>query len=208
MRKTAPLALLAALLLAPAAASAQTRPYFGVAMGVQRLPEEFDDCDNNVRTVAEGRAGVARGILAVEARVMAAAEVGEAVCNALPLASFAPPPDGVHTSRRFPFDNESGYVGADLRLRMRAPGLPVTVSAGGGYTPTYDLPYALAGVGVRTGGRYRMSVDVEREWYRVESEYVATEWQNSQFIREVSRETRSDWIAGLGVRVGLELSVR
>jgi hypothetical protein len=207
MKKTASLALLAGLLLAPAAASAQT-PYFGAALGVQSMPDDVDACTNAGRTALEARGGLARGAFALEARVTGAAQMTGDMCLFADNADLFVPANGTFTTVEYPFDRGDGHVAADLRVRWGGtPALPFTLSAGGGYTPTYDLPYVLAGVGVRTGGRLRLAVDVEREWYRVESEVVTTRWENSQPVAEISRVSRDEWTAGMGVRVGLELAV-
>lgn len=209
--RTRAFSLLAALALAPAALQAQgggisLNPYAGVAIGRVTVPDDLADCFGDDRAAGELRLGVSAGVVALEARASAAAAVAEPICA---VADLFVPESGVHPTTVYPFERTDHHVGLDLRLRAGGTrALPFSVSAGAGYTPTYDLPYLLAAAGVRTGGRLRGTLEVEHQWFRVTRAIVQQEWQNFQVVREVSREERTRWAGGVGVRVGLELSAR
>lgn len=209
--------LLLPLLLLPAAASAQQRgaafrPYVGVGVGTQEVPNALqDECTSDGgRSAAEARVGVARGAFALEARAMSGADLSTDMCPvaAQPAGLLPMPPDGTFSHDEYDFNRSSDHYGFDLRLRWSGSrALPVSLSAGGGWLASHHLPYFLASAGVRTSGRLRVTLDAEREWFRIEGEEVTRQFQNSQLVNE-TREPFSDWRAGLGLRLGLELGSR
>jgi hypothetical protein len=213
MHRSSVRALLVLPLLAvavPAAAQERSAPrptfFLGVALGAHDLPNSFEGCTPQRQAAGEVRAGVALGRLALEGRVttMATASV---VC-ADPL-SHAPPPDGIHATRDYDYDVGDSNETADLRVRYGGvQGFPLTVAAGAGWLEGPDVPYLLASAGVRTGGRVRLGVDVEADWYRVNYRDVSTEWQNGQVVRIVSDERHGTWWNGVGLRLGAELPIR
>lgn len=211
MRRAAALLLALPLLLASPAAlrpqgGARWVPYAGLSAGSASLPDVFQGCASEQRIAAEARLGVARGPLALEARTVAMGELGMEDCA---LADLYVPSDGIHTSTRYPFRGVDGHVAGDLRLRLSGPrALPFSVSAGAGYLSPVGVPYLLAAAGVRFGGRVRLAVDAERDWYRTTRTETTMEWRNSVPFRTLAREESVQWLDGSGVRVGVEVPFR
>lgn len=203
------LALSAALPAAARAQGARPVPYVGVATGREELPDVFQDqCAPGSTYALEGRAGVARGALAIEARGALLGDFSDAVC-ALAFDPVPPPREGTRAETTHPFDQGRGHATADLRVRLGGTrGLPVSVSGGAGWMLTERVPYLLAGAGVRTGGKLHLVLDAGWSWYRVPSDLVVIEWKDYRPVREVSRTRRYDWRSGPGVRLGVELPFR
>ena len=211
-------ALLALPLLAvavPAAGQepAQTAPrrafYVGLALGAHDLPDDFEGCTPQRQATGEVRAGVSLGRFAVEGRVSAMANASEICVDPLGSGLHAPTPDGVHATRDYDYDVGESNETADLRVRYGGvKGFPLTLAAGAGWLEGPDVPYLLTSAGVRTGGRVRLALDVEADWYRVNYRDVSTEWQNGQVVRIVSDERNGTWWSGVGLRLGAEFPIR
>lgn len=204
-----PLGLLLAL---PAASQARSGgrfvPYAGITVGGASLPDRFQACPPGTRTTADARLGIGRGALALEAHVAAFAHFGTMACLDA-LADPAPLPDGVHTFLDYPFRGSPDHLAGDLRLRVGGTrALPLAVSAGAGWLSPTGVPYLLAGAGVRLGGRFRLALDVERSWYRVERTAYTAEWRDGRVFRNISRDEQVAWLDGTGVRAGVELAFR
>lgn len=212
MKRLAALLPLCLLLAAPAAARAQERgrlvPYGGVTLGRSSLPTQFQMCPPGGRTTADARLGVARGMLALEAHFGALAQFTDMVCLDA-LADPAPTPDGIHTHVSYPYRGDDAHLNADLRLRLGGTRrIPFVVSGGAGWLSPTGVPYLLGAAGVRLGGRTRLAVDVERNWYRVERTLGTAEWRDDRVYRRISLEDENVWLHGTGVRAGLELAFR
>lgn len=201
-----PLLLIAA---EPAAAQERTAPrptfYAGLALGAHDLPDSFEGCVPQNQLAGEVRAGLSFGRWALEGRASALANASEVCLDPLRL----PPPDGIQDEREYDYRLGDSNETADLRLRFGgADGLPLTVAAGGGWLEGPDVPYLLASVGFRTGGRVRLGIDAEADWYRVGYREVTREWQNGQLVHEEFGEEHATWWRGVGIRIGAELSIR
>ncbi|MEW5928467.1 MAG: hypothetical protein AB1941_13445 [Gemmatimonadota bacterium] len=211
MRRSAALLPLCLLLALPAAARAQGArlvPYAGLSVGGSSLPDVFQGCSPETSVAADARLGVARGVIALEARVSGLGDVATEDCALVPVDPYAPL-DGLHTSLDYPFRGGDSHRAADLRLRLGGTrAFPFAVSAGLGRLSPAGVPYRLAAAGVRLGGRVRLAADVERSWYRVEWTEQVVEWRDRVPYRTVSREDRSAWMDGTGVRVGVEFAFR
>jgi hypothetical protein len=215
MRRPAALLPLCLLLAAPAVARAQEGgrfvPYAGVTLGRSSIPTQFQQCQPGGRTTAEARLGVARGALALEAHLGAMAQFTGVVClDAVADPYPAPPPaDGIHTYTSYPFRGDDAHLNADLRLRAGGTrAMPLVVSGGAGWLRPTGVPYLVGAAGVRLGGRVRLAVDVERNWYRVERTLGTAEWRDGRVYRRISLEEQTVWLDGTGVRAGLELAFR
>lgn len=220
MRRISLLLPLALLLALPSASAGQeafppadrTRTWAGVGLGGANLPSAFQDCSAEMRGGMDARAAVRRGWIGVELRGQLLSEFATEDCAfaAPDPAALLPPRDGIVTNVGHPYDPSSTHLATDARLRVGGTGaVPVSVAAGGGWLFGAGEPYVTAGVGFGTGlGPVRLTLDLERSWYRVRSERVTTEWREGVFVREVSREERTDWSRHGGVRVGLEVAVR
>jgi hypothetical protein len=212
MRRAAILLPFCLLLAVPAAARAQGGgrlvPYAGLSLGGSSLPDVFQGCSPESSVAADGRAGLARGALALEARLSALGDVGMEDCALMAVDPYVPV-DGIHTGTAYPFRGSDGHVAGDLRLRLGGTrALPLVVSGGAGWLRPTDVPYLLAAAGLRTGGRVRLALDLERNWYRVEWTERAVEWRDRQPVREVSRREQVEWMDGTGVRLGVEYAFR
>lgn len=212
MLRLAALLPLCLLLALPAASrtqgGARLVPYAGVTVGGASLPRAFQACPPGARASADARLGVALGMVALEARFAALADVGTMACLDA-LADPAPLPDGVHTTTHYPFRGSPDHMAGDLRLRLGGTrALPLAVSGGGGWLRSPGVPYLLAAAGVRLGGRVRLAVDVERSWYRVERTAYTAEYGDGRVVREISSEEQVAWPGGTGVRAGVELALR
>ncbi|MBV9774454.1 MAG: hypothetical protein JO040_10920, partial [Gemmatimonadetes bacterium] len=150
-------ALLALAAALPATAGAQEQggklvPFAGLAIGGSGLPDELlDRCDPGNSVALEGRAGVARGAFALEARGALLGVVSTMDC----VTAFVPSPprDGTYTETVYPFTRGNAHTAADLRVRFGGTrSVPVSVSGGGGWLVDVGVPYLLAGAGVHTGG--------------------------------------------------------
>ncbi|HEV2146996.1 MAG TPA: hypothetical protein VGR37_06320 [Longimicrobiaceae bacterium] len=208
MGRAAALLPLCILLALPAVVHGQQGgriiPYVGLSVGPARLPTEFESCGDGGYTAGELRGGVARGALAVEARVAAIMDLSVEVC-ALDPAVF---PDGVHTGVYYP-DRDGAAMAADLRLRLGGTrAMPLSVSAGTGWLRPSGVPYLAAGAGVRFGGRLRLALDAERSWYRTRRVEDTMEWKDYTPVRLISRLERREWLDGMGVRAGVDLPFR
>ncbi|HEV2735943.1 MAG TPA: hypothetical protein VGV85_13940 [Longimicrobiaceae bacterium] len=210
MRRAAillPLGLLAVLPVAAHAQGGRLVPYAGLSVGGSSLPRVFQGCAPDPGVAADARVGLARGALALEARLSGLADLAVEDC-----AVAAEPftlPDGVHTTMDYPFHGADAHVAGDLRLRLGGTrALPLVVSGGAGWLSPTDVPYLLAAAGARLGGRFRLAVDVERSWYRVEGTEYVLEWRDHRPIREISRQDEVAWMDGTGVRLGVELAFR
>jgi hypothetical protein len=204
-----PLCLLVAL---PVAARAQGGgrlvPYAGLAVGGSSLPDAFQGCSPETRVAVDARVGLARGALALEAHLSALGDVGMEDCAVVAMDPYAPI-DGIHTTMDYRFRGADGHTAGDLRLRLGGTrALPLVVSGGAGWLSPTDVPYLLAAAGVRTGGRVRLALDVERSWYRVEETEYVLEWRDHRPIREISRREQLEWMGGTGVRLGVEYAFR
>ncbi|MEW5928466.1 MAG: hypothetical protein AB1941_13440 [Gemmatimonadota bacterium] len=212
MKRLASLLSLCLLLAAPAAARAQEGgrlvPYGGVTLGRSSLPTQFQTCPPGSRTTADARIGVARGLFALEARFGALADFADMVCLDV-VADPAVRPDGVHTHLSYPYGNSDAHLAGDLRLRLGGTrAVPLVVSGGAGWLSPTGVPYLVGAAGVRLGGRVRLAVDVERNWYRVERTLGTAEWRDGRVYRHISLEEQTVWLDGTGVRAGLELAFR
>jgi hypothetical protein len=120
-----------------------------------------------------------------------------------------PPGDGIHTYTSYPFRGDDAHLNGDLRLRLGGTrAMPLVVSGGAGWLSPTGVPYLVGAAGVRLGGRVRLAVDVERNWYRVERTLGTAEWRDGRVYRHVSLEEQTVWLDGTGVRAGLELAFR
>ncbi len=183
-------------------------PYAALAVGRASLPGQFQACDPGYRISADARLGVARGALALEAHLGALAGYGMVMC-ANALADPAIPTDGVHTFLSYPFRGDDSHLAGDVRLRLGGTrALPLAVSGGAGWLSPTGVPYLLAGAGARFGGRVRLALDVERNWYRVERTAHTAEWRAGRVYRTISRDEQVAWLDGTGVRAGVELAFR
>ena len=211
MRRPAALLPLCLLLALPAAARAQGArlvPYAGLSVGGSSLPDVFQGCSPETSAAADARFGIARGAVALEARVSGLGDIATEDCALVAVDPYAPV-DGLHTSLDYPFRGAEGHTAADLRLRLGGTrAFPLAVSGGVGRLGPAGVPYRLAAAGVRLGGRVRLAADVERSWYRVEWTEQVVEWRDRVPYRTVSREEKSAWMEGTGVRLGVELAFR
>lgn len=203
-------ALVLPLLLA-LPAEAQKRgpvPFVGLAVGGSSLPEAFSECTTDARSAGEIRAGVSFGALAVEARggALLAGFAAECVII-LPEETSLP---GVHPVVEYPYKRSDAHLSAEMRVRYSLPvGLPLVVAAGAGRIAPQDIPYLVASAGVRTRGRVRVALDVDRSWFRVPFDVVVREFdQHGDAGPALSTTRRHDWRPGLGVRLGLEIKLR
>lgn len=193
-------------LLAPAPGRAQSVPFLAVGAGVGGAPVALQDPCGSPATLAavEARAGVERGAFGVEARASLQAPLATHLCVYAPLARE----DGIHEDVDYPF-RRGEMSTVDLRLRYRPlSAAPLTLHAGAGWLPSHDLPYLAAGVGVRGGGRVRLTLNVERAEYRIPFDRVWREWRDLMVVREVRREPDHRWEGGWSVRAGVELPLR
>lgn len=206
-----PSILIPLALLASAPAAAQRTPflagaqlYGGLSLGPQLVPDELQaPCGSESFGAAEARAGVRSGVLALEVRGAAVTELSHVAC-----LDFAPPPDGVHTERDHAFDRVDPTAAFDARLRFGGTrAVPVVASVGAGRLAGPGVSYVLASLGVRSRGRVRVALDVERDWYRVEYDDVTREYRGGIVVGEGSRERRSAWWDGTGVRLGAEMDL-
>jgi hypothetical protein len=202
------LLLLPLLLALPAAAQARGPvPFVGVAVGGSSLPEAFSGCTSDARSAGEIRAGLSFGSLAVEARGGALLAGFDQCLIILSEEVYLP---GVHPTVEYPFERGDGHLAAEMRVRYSLPaGLPLVVAAGAGWLAPQDLPYLVASAGVRTRGRVRIALDLDRNWFRVPYDVVVREFsQHGEPGPALSTDRKHDWRGGLGVRLGLELPLR
>lgn len=209
MRRTAALLPLCVLLALPAALGAQRAgrvvPYAGVSVGTATLPTSFDGCGDDAYTAAELRAGVARGPVAVEARLSALADLSTEMCIFDPIVF----PEGIHSTVHYPDRGDGSHLGGDVRVRLGGTrAMPLAVSAGTGWLRPVGVPYLVTGAGVRLGGRLRLAVDAERTWYRVRRLERTQEWKDNVPVRLISISRRGEWMDGFGVRAGVDLPFR
>lgn len=202
-------ALLLPLLLALPAA-AQTRgpvPFLGFAVGGSSLPEAFSGCTSDARSAGEIRAGLSLGRVAVEARG-AALLAGYAQCLIILSEEVHLP--GIHPAVEYPFERGDAHLAAEMRVRYGLPlGLPLVVAAGAGWLAPQDLPYLVASAGIRTRGRVRVALDLDRNWFRVPYDVVVREFgEHGEPGPALSTNRKHDWRAGLGARLGLEVPLR
>jgi hypothetical protein len=220
MRAIYRLSAITALVLAawPAAASAQRtsptllsrlEPYAGLSLGAQNLPEGLQGCSKETYLAGELRVGVALGAVALEGRAGALADPTDCLLAIPALVDPAIPPDGVHTSREPGFGTDAAGWNADVRMRLGGTRrMPLSVSAGAGWLGGPDVPYLTTGIGLRTAGRIRLTLEGEVDWYHADYTDVTLEWRNGQVVREVSRESGDAWWRGVGLRAGVELGGR
>lgn len=136
--------------LAAASAQAQTRPFLGLSAGVGGAPAALQDYCGAPSTLAgvEARAGLDRGAFTAEARIGVQSSTSTVVCIMDELVRT----DGVHTVEYHPFSG--GHIStADLRLRYRPLARTgLALHAGAGWLPSHELPYLVAGAGLRSRG--------------------------------------------------------
>lgn len=181
---------------------AQVRPYLGASAGLSGAPAALQNpCGApSTHAAVEARAGLERGAFAVEAHAHLQGTLSTVMCVMDPAVRG----DGVHAERIYPFAR--GDLGAaDLRLRYRPRSAALVLHGGAGWLATHDLPYVLAGAGLRSRGRVRLGLDVERAEYRIPFEQVWREWRDHVPVRELGRERRREWNGGWSVRAGVEL---
>lgn len=213
MKRLAALLPLCLLLAPPAAARAQEGrrlvPYAGLALGRSSIPTQFQQCQPGDRTTAAARLGVTRGALALEAHLGAMAQFTGVMCLDVVADPAPPPADGIHTHTSYPFRGDDAHLNGDVRLRLGGTrAMPLVVSGGAGWLSPTGVPYLVGAAGVRLGGRVRLAVDVERNWYRVERTLGTAEWRDGRVYRRISVEEETVWLDGTGVRAGLELAFR
>jgi hypothetical protein len=209
------LASLLALAAAPAAAQglpslAGARVYGGLSVGPQSAPEQFQShCVGGRLAAIEGRAGVSSGLVALEVRGSVMNKLGESTCYVADFADVLPPPqEGVQERREFSYTATDPTAAFDARLRFGGTrAMPLVASVGAGRLAGPDVSYLLASVGVRTRGKIRLALDVERDWYHVTYDDVVREWQGGQLVSETSSGSGTKWWDGTGVRAGVELNL-
>ncbi|HEX8691535.1 MAG TPA: hypothetical protein VF746_03775 [Longimicrobium sp.] len=202
----------------PAAAPAQEtsqrllsrlQPYAGLSVGAHNLPEGLQGCSKETYPAGELRAGVALGAVALEGRAGVLADPTDCMVEVAGTLDPFVPTNGVYTSREPGFGSDPAGLAADVRVRLGGtPRVPLSLSAGAGWLSGPDVPYLTTGVGLRTPGRIRLTLEAEMDWYHVEFTDVTREWQNSQVVREISRVERDRWWRGVGLRAGVELGAR
>lgn len=185
---------------------AQLRPVLGASFGLSGVPAALQDpCGApNTHATLEARAGLERGAFALETHAMLQGTLSTVMCVYDPLMRE----DGVHAERVYPF-SRGAVSAADLRLRYRPfPTVPVSFHGGAGWLPSHDLPYVVAGAGLRGGGPVRLVLDVERAAYRIRFDQVWREWRDHAPVREVRREEHQQWEGGWSMRAGVEVPLR
>ncbi|MBD0319932.1 MAG: hypothetical protein ICV87_06350 [Gemmatimonadetes bacterium] len=213
--KTLHLLLLASVLLAalPYDAAAQAaggrklEPFVGLAAGGSKVPDAFVGCSHDPRVAGEMRAGVALGALALEGRA-AGLFGGGADCAVILREELRPP--GIHPAVEYPSERGDMHSMAELRVRYELPSdLPFVVALGAGWLAPQDAPYLVTSAGVRTGGRVRLTLDLDYNRYRVPYDVVVRETSELGETGPALASTRHhDWRGGVGLRVGTEVSLR
>jgi hypothetical protein len=206
-----------AVLAVAAPAAAQRLPslssvqlYGGLSLGPQQVPDELQSsCTPESFGALEARAGARSGAVALEVRGAVINQVGsQTLCldQATPDPIFPPVPDGIYVGRVYGFDKVDPTATFDARLRFGGThAVPVVASVGAGRMAGPGVSYLLASLGVRTRGKVRMAVDVERDWYHVEETVRA--FEGGYPVSVLSREQKSAWWHGTGIRLGAEMDL-
>lgn len=182
---------------------AQARPFLGASAGVGSVPTALQDpCGApSTHVTVEARAGLERGAFTLETHALLQDAVPTVMCVWAPLMRE----DGVHAERVYPF-SRGGISAADLRLRYGPRSTaPLVLHGGAGWLVSHDLPYVVAGAGLRSGGRVRLALDVERTEYRIPFDQVWREWRDYRMVGEVRREAHRQWEGGWSMRAGVEV---
>lgn len=115
--------------------------------------------------------------------------------------------DGVHRSQLRGFDPGSSMA-TDFRFRYQGrTRFSWVMSAGGGWMWAQEIPFVLAGVGIRTPGRVKAVVDLEWNRFRIPFDVVTQEWSRGSVVRELIREREHEWQSGWSLRFGAEYAL-
>jgi hypothetical protein len=206
-RNTMRITLAAALVVAAAgAATAQDlRPYMAVNVGGSDSPDAHDYCSDSSHAFLGFAGGATRGRLGLEGRLTARWMASQTVCDIVAVERQ----DGTHT------DEYDAHASADVELtpelRIRAGGVdgsPLLAFAGVGHHLGQGVWSGTLGAGVRSAGRLRLGLDVERAWYAIPRDRITREWRNGAAVSEASRSRITEWRGTWGARLVLELPVR
>ncbi len=122
---------------------------------------------------------------------------------------FFPPPDGTYEYRE-PHDLLTRpFVGADLRIRLRAGDLPQSpiFSVGGGLFMRHgsEAPYLIGGIGLPFPlGPTRLTLVGEIQYARLRIDRIERTWQNSQVVSETRLAPLHPWGRVVTVAVGVD----
>lgn len=76
-------------------------------------------------------------------------------------------------------------------------------SIGAGWVWGNDIPYLTSGLGIRTTGSFRFTVDLLWEYYRMPYRLSAEEWEDLLFVRVVDVRKGHNWENGWALQAGI-----
>lgn len=189
------------------------RPYVGIVVGLGALPSSLlghcsdysADSGGPTPSVLAGFVfGLPLGRLHLETRTHRRVEIISESCpQAQPIFE-----SGIHTTYTPLADNVPKYT-SDLRIGYGLPiKLPLVASVGAGWLWGTDIPYLSSGLGFRTTGRVRFTVDLAWEMYRIPFSLSAEEWEDYQLVRVVGEEEKHYWQRGWSFQIGIAGYIR
>lgn len=189
------------------------RPYVGIVVGAGGLPGTFHGgCpgysypsgERSEYVLAGFVFGLPLGPFHLETRNLSRREARENVCPAIEHLFES----GIHTLYD-PLADIGTQSTSDLRLGYGLPTqFPVVASVGAGWVWGNDIPYLNSGLGFRTTGKFRLTVDLLWEFYRMPFLLTAQEWEDYDLVRIVKEGKDYDWQHAWSLQIGIAGYIR
>ena len=188
-------------------------PYFGLVVGAGGLPAPFhygcSDYSEDSGGLSESLLGgfffgLPLGPFHLETRTFSRRELGNHGCILLQPVFQS----GIHTERS-PLAETGTQNTSDLRIGYGLPfRLPVVASVGAGWVWGNNIPYLGSGLGIRTTGKLRLTVDLFWEMFRMPFRHTAQEWEDFELVRAVGVSKKHDWQHAWSFQVGIAGYIR